>query len=130
MVELCEECGVSRKTGYKWVNRYSEEGLDGLSDQSRAPKTPKRKYSENQISRILELKQKYPCYGPKKIRAILKRQYPEESWPGNTRIYEILKEHHLVCSRKLRRRVPRTQPLGKVNASNDVWSADFKGWFL
>ena len=130
MSELCSECSVSRKTGYKWVKRYIEEGVQGLSDKSRAPSHPYRKYPEEQISKILEIKQKYPCYGPKKILAILKRHFSEESWPGTTRIYEILKDHHLVCSRKLRRRVPRTQPLGEVNTSNDVWCADFKGWFL
>lgn len=130
MSELCEECGVSRKTGYKWVKRYSEGGVSGLLDQNRAPLTPNRKYPKSQIDRVLELKQKYPRYGPKKILALLKRHNPEESWPSPTRLYEILKEHHLVCSRKLRKRVPRTQPLGEVNASNDVWCADFKGWFL
>jgi transposase InsO family protein len=130
MSELCEECEVSRKTGYKWIKRYSERGLDGLLDKSRAPLAPSRKYPKEQIDIVLELKQKRPSYGPKKICAILNKRYPEESWPGPTRLYEILKEHHLVCSRKLRRRVPRTQPLGEVNASNDVWCADFKGWFL
>lgn len=130
MQELCDECGVSRKTGYKWVKRYTEEGSIGLLDQSRAPKTPNRKYTDAQITKLLELKQKRPRYGPKKILAIAKKHYPEESWPCPTRLYEIFKDHHLVSSRKLRRRVPRTQPLGDVNASNDVWCADFKGWFL
>lgn len=130
MKDLCEECGVSRKTGYKWVNRYQERGKKGLCDLSRAPLQPERKYSEAQINKSLELKQKHPKYGPKKIYVLLKRHYPEIEWPCPTRLYEVFKEHHLVCSRKLRRRVPRTQPLGEVNESNDVWSADFKGWFM
>lgn len=130
MEELCEECGVSRKTGYKWVRRYEEKGIAGLSDQSRAPKNPPLKYSESHFDKVLEIKMKHPRFGPKKIHAILKKHFPEESWPRETRIYEFLKEHHLVSSRKLRRRVPRTQPLGDINASNDVWCADFKGWFL
>src|SRR5262249_30297707 len=29
-----------------------------------------------------------------------------------------------------RTRVPATHPLGELNNSNDVWIADFKGWFL
>lgn len=130
MANLCEECGVSRKTGYKWVKRFQSEGLHGLSDISKAPKKPSRKYAETQITKVLELKHKHPSFGPKKIHALLKRFYSDESWPGVTRIYEILKEHHLVCSRKLKRRVPRTQPLGVINESNDIWCADFKGWFL
>jgi transposase InsO family protein len=130
MKELCKECGVSRKTGYKWLQRYQESGKKGLIDHSRAPLNPERKFSNDQINTCLELKQKYPKYGPKKIHVLLKKHYPEIEWPCSTRLYEIFKEYHLVCSRKLKRRVPRTHPLGEVNGSNDVWCADFKGWFM
>ena len=33
--ELCEHFGISRKTGYKWLKRYKEEGKKGLEDKSR-----------------------------------------------------------------------------------------------
>jgi hypothetical protein len=36
---LCEEAGVSRKTGYKWVDRYEAAGCQGLLDRSRAPRS-------------------------------------------------------------------------------------------
>lgn len=130
MRELCEECGVSRETGYKWVKRFLQYGKTGLTDQSRAPKKPARKFSEEQMKIALELKQKYSKYGPKKILALLKRHHPNIQWPSATRLYEVFKEYHLVSSRKLRRRVPRTHPLGTLNSSNDVWCADFKGWFI
>jgi len=39
MAELCARHGVSRKTGYKWITRYAEEGRRGLGDPSRAPQT-------------------------------------------------------------------------------------------
>ncbi len=42
MTRLCEEFGVSRATGYRWLNRFREEGLDGLRDRSRAPRRPAR----------------------------------------------------------------------------------------
>src|SRR3979411_3252429 len=38
MTELCEKYGISRKTGYKWAERYGSEGVEGLKDRSRAPK--------------------------------------------------------------------------------------------
>lgn len=129
MNELCNECEVSPKTGYKWVKRYREGGTQALSDQSRAPKKPHKKYSKKDIQIALELKRRYPKYGPKKIVAMLAAKYPDRDWPSATRLYEVFKEHHLVCSRKLRRRVPRTHPLSHANQSNDVWCADFKGWF-
>jgi putative transposase len=30
--ELCQRYGVSRKTAYKWLERYQCEGLAGLQD--------------------------------------------------------------------------------------------------
>jgi len=130
MSELCEECGVSRKTGYKWYHRYLEGGTTALEDLSRAPKCANKKYSDKIMIEALDLKQQHPKYGPKKIYALLCKKYPLIDWPSPTRLYEVFKEHHLVCSRKLKRRVQRTHPLGEVNTSNDVWCADFKGWFL
>ena len=99
--------------------------MQALSDASRAPKQPSKKYTEETMQKALKLKQQRPKYGPKKIHALLRQKYPNEDWPSPTRLYEIFKEHHLVSSRKLRKRVPRTHPLGSVNESNDVWSADF-----
>ena len=34
---LCRQFGVSRKTGYKWLERYGDGGVEGLADRSRAP---------------------------------------------------------------------------------------------
>ncbi len=42
MTLLCEEFGVSRATGYKWLRRFREEGVAGLRDRSRAPRRPAR----------------------------------------------------------------------------------------
>ena len=36
--ELCRRYGVSRKTGYKWLQRYRDEGTAGLTDRSRRPR--------------------------------------------------------------------------------------------
>ena len=29
--ELCEQFGISRKTGYKYLDRYAVEGMKGLT---------------------------------------------------------------------------------------------------
>lgn len=130
MSELCLQYGISRKTAYKWYNRYKSLGIEGLSDMSRAPNHPYHLYSEEDIKRAINLKLKYWSWGPKKILVRLKHEFPDIEWPSPTRLYEIFKAHHLVTSRKIRKRVPATNPLGDVNGSNDVWIADFKGWFL
>ncbi len=38
MAALCEEYGVSRKTGYKWLQRFVAGGPAGLVERSRARK--------------------------------------------------------------------------------------------
>jgi len=44
---LCREYGISRETGYKWLNRYKKEGPEGLSELSRRPKNTPLSSSEN-----------------------------------------------------------------------------------
>jgi len=130
MTELCKRYHISRKTAYKWYNRYLELGKEGLKDLSKAPHCPVRTFGDSQINLAIELKMKHLIWGPKKILAKLNKMYPDLDWPSATWLYEIFKEHHLVTSRRLRKRVPATHPLADVNNSNDVWMADFKGWFL
>jgi len=40
---ICKKYDVSRKTYYKWKNRYDNNGIDGLYDLSRVPRTIKYK---------------------------------------------------------------------------------------
>ena len=130
MNELCEQFDVSRKTAYKWCSRYKCDGEEGLKDRSKAPHYPNNVYNEDVIVPMLKFKQEHPAWGSRKVIAKLRKKYPEKQWPSPTRAYEVFRGHGLVVSRRLRRKVPATQPLGEVNKSNDVWILDFKGWFL
>ena len=130
MTEICECFGVSRKTGYKWVNRYEESGELGLLNLPKGPIIPKRVYSTKLIESALLLKGRYPRWGPKKILAILEREHPDISYPCAARLYQIFKDKGLTRKRRFRKRVPATNPLANVAQSNDTWSGDFKGWFL
>ena len=37
IADLCADFGISRKTAYKWVDRFKSEGKAGLVDRSRTP---------------------------------------------------------------------------------------------
>jgi putative transposase len=131
MTELCKKYKISRKTAYKWLKRYIESrGELSLSDLPKAPKNPHKIFDDDLISIAVDTKLKHRTWGPRKILAKLRREYPEIKWPSGTRLYEIFKSLHLVTPRRIRGRVPATHPLGELNESNDVWMADFKGWFL
>lgn len=130
MTELCEQYGVSRKTAYKWCERYKSHGEEGLKDQSKAPHHPNSLYTEDTINMALDLKLKHRTWGPRKVLSKLGMNHPRMKWPSATRLYEVFKGNNLITPRRFRNRVPATHPLGELNQSNDVWIADFKGWFL
>lgn len=130
MTEVCGRFGISRKTGYKWLDRYREEGLRGLFDRSRAPVGRPRTLSAELAEVIVALKRSYPSWGPRKLRGYLMVAAPEVVWPAASTIGDLLARHGLVRSRRRRRRVPpMTVPFSGCADPNDVWCADFKGWF-
>jgi transposase InsO family protein len=131
MTELCTRFGVSRPTGYKWLERFVEQGRAGLADRSRATHTHPNATPREREAAVLLLKRQHPSWGPITLRQTLQRDCPEQSWPAASTIGELLKRHGLVHARRRRRQhtPPHTQPFLEVKAANDVWSADYKGQF-
>lgn len=127
--ECCRQFSVSRKTGYKWFGRYQELGLEGLLEEKRTPNNITRALDQEVIKQVLEIRQKRPCLGPRKIKARLERLYPTKKWPAASSIGNILDRYQLTRVRKKRHRVPLTAPLSECKGINDLWSVDFKGSF-
>ena len=130
IAELSRMFGISRKTAYKWLERFEEHGRSGLGDHNRAPHHSPQAIEEKVAAAIVAERQKYPHWGARKIRQSLKRQQPEEVWPAASSIGELLKREGLIQARQTRRKTPPySEPLGHALAANQVWCADFKGWF-
>jgi len=130
ITELSLRYGVSRKTVYKWIERHSTLGWDGLKDQSRAPHHHPNAVALEVEQRILELKARRPLWGAPKLRQKLLDALGHEDCPAESTVSEILRRHGLSSIRRRRRRaVPSEAPLGHCFESNAVWCADFKGWF-
>jgi len=72
--ELCRRYGVSRQTGYKWIERYEQEGVDGLKDQSRAPNNHPNQISPEVELAIIDARQRHPTWGPMKLHEWLQRR--------------------------------------------------------
>src|SRR5207244_1672461 len=77
---LCERAGVSRKTGYKWVERYEGGGVAALVDRSRAPLSHPHAVPAVVIDAIVALRRRHPRWGPRKLLAILRRHEPRRAW--------------------------------------------------
>jgi putative transposase len=130
MTELCERFGIRRNTGYKWVRRYTKEGLLGLQEQSRAPHRCPHRLPEDVEAALLEAKRAHPHWGPRKILPYLARRRPDLALPAASTAGELFQRAGLSQLRKRRRghRHPGAVPL-HAEAPNAVWTADFKGQF-
>lgn len=129
--ELCREFGISRPTGDKWINRYLSEGIDGLKEQSRRPKTSPLETSSDVVCEIIRVRNNRRSWGGKKIRPLLLRKFPEEKVPTSRTIDRILDRCGLTCKRHKRpkKSLPDASQLVKPTRCNEVWTVDFKGWW-
>jgi len=129
---ICEEYGISRKTGYKWKQRFFERGLEGLSDQSRRPHSSPNELSEDAICQIVRQKLAHPTWGAAKLREVLARSDWPGELPSESTFKRVLDKSGLVRHR--RRRSPQEQGRRienrvKAERPNQVWTVDFKGWW-
>ena len=128
--ELCERYGISRKTGYKWVDRYVEQGARGLEDRPRCPSNKPHKTAGYIEQDITEIRKKHPQWGAKKILAILDRRNVKYKIPCRSTICEILKRNGCIEPKaKKRRRSHPGKPTTEANEPNSLWASDFKGQF-
>jgi putative transposase len=131
MAGLCDEFGISRKTGYKIYERYRRIGVQGLTDRSRRPYRHANQLPMAVEKAIVRLKKDYPSWGAPKIRERLKQRWPDVSCPAISTVHAVLDRHGLVKRRRRRAR-PRLAgtTLSQPSAANALWCADYKGEFL
>ena len=123
---LCRRFDVTRKTGYKWLHRFQDEGTDGLMDRSRRPHNSPERTSECVERLVVELREKHPAWGPRKLKRRLENQGYVRI-PAASTINEILRRHgmidpveaakHAACKRF------------EYDEPNDLAQMDFKGHF-
>lgn len=130
ITELAVIYGVSRKTIYKWTDRYDGHGIDGLKELSRAPDNHPNQIEEEIIEELITEKMNHVKWGPKKLLVYLQKSKPDMQWPSVCTVEKWLRRYGLVKKRKYRRRVPPySEPFLGCDVPNKVWSADFKGQF-
>lgn len=119
--ELCRRFGISRKTGYKWKGRGGE-----IEDRSRRPLLSPERTAAEVEARVIELRQKHPAWGGRKIARRLLNLGVEDA-PAPSTVTNILRRRGLLESRKAGeggryRRFEHLYP-------NALWQMDFKGDF-
>jgi transposase InsO family protein len=124
---LAEDFGISRKTAYKWLKRYKEEGEAGIFDRSRCPKSSPSSLSDDTIEAIIELKKQYPMWGPRKLHKLLVNR-AGESLCSRSSVDRTLARYGL---RDRRERSPLEEAVGRFERGrpNELWQIDFTSPF-
>jgi transposase InsO family protein len=124
--ELCRRFGISRKTGYKWINRFVTEGYPGLADRSRKPKISPTRTSRTLEKAVLQVRQRHQAWGGRKIRRHLQNQGWQQV-PAASTITAILRRNGWVdpCQSLKRMAWQRFE----AKTPNDLWQMDYKGHF-
>jgi len=128
--ELAEQYGISRKTAYKWLGRYAEDGEAGLEERWRGALEVANRTPSEVERRLVELRRAHRTWGAKKLLAVLSEQDAGQRLPSRSTVAEILKRRGLVVPKPRRRREGHPgRPDLVPSVPNEVWGADFKGQF-
>lgn len=124
--ELCRRYEISPKTGYKWLNRYRKNGLEALHDLSRRPKYSPNKTPPEVTNDILQIRDKHPAWGGRKIRTRLLALGSIDP-PAASTITEILRRYGRLDDEESSKHKPFTS--FEYEEPNQLWQMDFKGHF-
>jgi transposase InsO family protein len=131
ITELAAQYGISRKTAYKWLERYDTDGFEGLRDRSRRPHTSPQATDRALADMLVRLRRRHPRWGATKLLTVAGWQQPEVDWPSRSTVCTLLKARGMVKPPR-RRPAPLPSarpPLAALTHPNAVWTTDFKGEF-
>ena len=130
MSALCAEYGISRETGHKWKRRYESEGVDGLEERSRRPRSAPLSTAEETVLEVLRLRDVHPRWGAKKLVAVLQRKF-KQATPSVSTVARLLRHFGKIRRRRRRPALSLVDTATPVRATkpNEVWTVDFKGWW-
>lgn len=123
---LCRGFNISRKTAYKWLERYAQLGEDGLADRSRRPVNSPANTAVHLEAAILALNAAHPYWGARKLRVLL----PEElGRPHHSTIDAVLRRHGRAVQGAPIKQEAIAPSRFEHEAPNLLWQMDFKGHF-
>jgi len=126
LAKICRRFGISRKIGYKWLERYFLEGITGLQDRSRRPQTSPSRTPDPMEEAVLAVRQEHATWGGRKIKARLQTLgWPDV--PAASTITEILRRHGCIDPEESGKHTAWNR--FEAEAPNGLWQMDFKGHF-
>ena len=126
IAEVCRRFEISRKTGYKWIRRFSESGAEELKDRSRRPARSPAKTPPHTEKAVLALRDAHPAWGGRKLHARMVHQ-GQRDVPAPSTITGILRRHGRLDEAESLKHKAWTR--FEHSAPNGLWQMDFKGHF-
>src|SRR5713226_7241827 len=105
VADLARRYGISRKTAYKWMDRYDAAGPAGLVDRSRRPAHSPQATAAPIIAALLALRERHPTWGAKKLLKVLSIRQPTWALPARSTVCDQLDRAGLITTSR-RRAVP------------------------
>jgi transposase InsO family protein len=113
-----------------WKARRESGDPDWFRDRSHAVETCPHATPETIAAQVIAVREKFPFFGPKKIRGRLINKNPDLAWPAASTIGDILKRTGLVKPRRRTRGAAAQDDLNpRPDRPNAEWVMDFKGNF-
>ena len=122
--ELCRRFGISRKTGYKWLERARSGCL--LADATRRPANSPRRTKLTTEQFIVALRDEHPAWGARKLRRRL-QDLGKGPLPAPSTVQAILTRHGRIDPK--REDAPGPWQRFEHPQPNALWQMDFKGHF-
>ena len=130
VVDLCGLYGVSRKTAYKWIERYMTCGPDWAMDRTHEARLVHNRTPLEVEQALMHMRKVHPTWGARKLLNEVGLVQPQWTLPHESTVCDMLKRNGHVRQQPRRRRVGHPgRPSSVVSCPNDCWSADFKGQF-
>ena len=127
--ELAERFSISRKTAYKWINRFQEFGQRGFQEHSRRPHSCPWQTDAAIVQELIALRRAHPRWGPRKLLDLMQRRHPGRDLPAVSTGALILARQGLARPKRRPRRAHPGCPQRIPQGPNDIWGADYKGQF-
>lgn len=130
--ELCRRYNISRRTGYKWLDRYFNENVSGFTDRSRQPLHSPNKTPKEIEDYVIQKRVSDPAWGSLKLHKLIctdkeKGLYTYESVPCRSAINKILKRNGLIDPNHSK--VSKAFERFEYDYPNELWQMDYKGYF-
>jgi putative transposase len=129
ITELAERFSISRKTAYKWIDRFKQHGQDGYQELSRRPHSCPWQTDKAIVDELVKIRKAHPRWGPRKLLDLMHRRDPNRQLPAVSTAAQILSREGLIKPRRRYRRAHPGCPKSVPQGPNDIWAADYKGHF-